>query len=186
MKFIYLCSSYRDYSGQRNHLVRVAFQVRIKPGAYKKGGKTIHDSQIDPKLSDQELEWSTKRRGATILVGLLVKVQGFVSDVSTATLRNVALSEPVLPQDTLGASGVSGPMGERSTQVKFTMESTAAEPYKPVPKPRKSKHPKKHSYDPASVTKPVQSETHSRPLPPRPPSSGRSKDLKHSKACELM
>ena len=175
VKFIYLCSSYRDYSGQRNHRVRVALQVRIKPGAYKTGRKTIH-----------ELEWSTKRRGATILVGLLVKVQGFVSDVSTATLRDVALSEPVLPQDTLGASGVSGPMGERSTQVKFTSESTAAEPYKPVPKPRESKHPKKHSYDPAPVTKPVLSETHSQPLPPRPPSSGRSKDLKHSKACELM
>ena len=61
---------------QEQHL-RVAFQVRIKPGTYDVGPETIGAGRkpIDPRFSNIELEWSTKRRGVTVLTGLLVKME---------------------------------------------------------------------------------------------------------------
>ena len=38
---------------------------------------------IDPLFPNSELEWSTDRRGVVILVGLLVKVEDIVGDVSS-------------------------------------------------------------------------------------------------------
>ena len=38
---------------------------------------------MDPKFSNSELEWSTKRRGVAVLVGLLVKVEGVDQETDT-------------------------------------------------------------------------------------------------------
>ncbi|CAD5115981.1 DgyrCDS4912 [Dimorphilus gyrociliatus] len=55
--------------------VKVAFQVLIKPGTYKIGKETIGTSErIDQRISNDEIEWSTKRRGVIIPYGLLIKV----------------------------------------------------------------------------------------------------------------
>ena len=55
----------------------MAFQVRIKPGCYDVSQQTIGaKTDIDPLFSNSELEWSTKRRHAAMLVGLLVKIEG--------------------------------------------------------------------------------------------------------------
>ena len=53
---------------------------------------------MDPKFSNSELEWSTKRRGVTVLVGLLVKVEGLEEEVDVELLGQVAAAEPSLPQ----------------------------------------------------------------------------------------
>ena len=89
---------YKDPVSAKSYQAKVAFQVRIRPDSYEIGGKTIRASQVDPKFSDRELEWFTKRHGVTILVGLLVKVEGYADEVSTSILRQVAAAELVLPQ----------------------------------------------------------------------------------------
>ena len=44
-------------------------------GRYQVGPQTIAaTSEIDPKFSNQEIEWFTKKRGSIILYGLLVKL----------------------------------------------------------------------------------------------------------------
>ena len=44
-------------------------------GRYQVGPQTIAaTSEIDPKFSNQEIEWFTKERGCIILYGLLVKL----------------------------------------------------------------------------------------------------------------
>ena len=59
---------------------RVALQLRILPGSYNIAPETVltRDQKatvtMDPKIKNEELEWSTKQRGATIPVGLLVKL----------------------------------------------------------------------------------------------------------------
>ena len=54
---------------------KVVFQLYIKPDSYKVGPQTIGATdEIDPKISNQEIEWSTKQRGATVFYGLLVKL----------------------------------------------------------------------------------------------------------------
>ena len=67
---------------------RVAFQVLIRPKSYEVSQQTIGaTSQIDPKFSNQELEWSTKERGAVIVYGLLVKLdelEGTEGDIFAA------------------------------------------------------------------------------------------------------
>ena len=50
-------------------------QLCINPDSYQVGPQTIAaTSEIDPKFSNQEIEWSTKQRGSIILYGLLVKL----------------------------------------------------------------------------------------------------------------
>ena len=68
--------SYEDKARKVKSHVRVAFQVRIKPGSYKIGPQTVglHD-QLDPYFKNEELEWSTRARGAIILTGVLVKLE---------------------------------------------------------------------------------------------------------------
>ena len=53
---------------------------------------------MDPKFSNSESEWSTKRRGVTVLVGLLVKVEGLEDSVQTPALAQVVSMEPSQPQ----------------------------------------------------------------------------------------
>lgn len=54
---------------------KAVLQLCINPDSYQVGPQTISaTSEIDPKFSNQEIEWSTKQRGAIILYGLLVKL----------------------------------------------------------------------------------------------------------------
>ena len=56
---------------------------------------------MDPLFPNTELEWSTKRRGVSILVGLLVKVEGTLKEADIRMLKAVAQREPKIPQGTL-------------------------------------------------------------------------------------
>ena len=54
---------------------KVVLQLYINPDSYQVGPQTIAaTSEIDPKFSNQEIEWSTKQHGSIILYGLLVKL----------------------------------------------------------------------------------------------------------------
>ena len=54
---------------------KVVLQLYINPDSYQVGPQTIAaTSEIDPKFSNQEIEWFTKGRGSIILYGLLVKL----------------------------------------------------------------------------------------------------------------
>ncbi|KAI0243224.1 SPRY domain-containing SOCS box protein 2 [Lamellibrachia satsuma] len=69
-------TKYVDEPTDTTYNSQVAFQVLIAPKSYDVGKETVgatHD--IDPKFSNQELEWSTDERGSTILYGLLVKLE---------------------------------------------------------------------------------------------------------------
>ena len=67
---------FRDPKTKKLLQARIAFQVHVKPGSYKIGPQSIGaNEQIDPKFSNNELEWSTKERGATIISALLIKVE---------------------------------------------------------------------------------------------------------------
>ena len=70
------CYRYEDKETGTTYNSQVAFQVLITPGSYEVGKETVgatHD--IDPRFSNQELEWSTDQRGSTIICGLLVKLE---------------------------------------------------------------------------------------------------------------
>ena len=84
-------------SGEGNYRIRVAFQVSIRPDSYEVGGKTIMASHIDPKIPDNELEWFTKRRCVTVLVGLLVKIEG-LEEVSMPIQQVIANTQTAIPQ----------------------------------------------------------------------------------------
>jgi hypothetical protein len=59
----------------KEYKAQVVMQVLIHPDAYTVGRQTVGaKTQIDPRFSNDEMEWSTKRRGAIILYGLLVRV----------------------------------------------------------------------------------------------------------------
>ncbi|XP_070553381.1 uncharacterized protein [Ptychodera flava] len=69
-------SEFTDKSTNKSHQARVVFQVCINPTSYKVGPQTIGaTSEIDPKFSNQEIEWFTKERGSVIPYGLLVKIE---------------------------------------------------------------------------------------------------------------
>lgn len=54
----------------------MTFQVYVKPGSYKVGSQTIAaNEQIDPRFNNNEVEWTTKERGATVLSALVVKIE---------------------------------------------------------------------------------------------------------------
>ena len=78
----------------------MAFQVRLKPETYYVGSETIGAGRkaIDPRFPNAELEWSTKRRGVTVLVGLLVKVEGMGQEPDLDWSTQVAAATPALPQ----------------------------------------------------------------------------------------
>ena len=72
--------------------------MRVKPGSYDIGPETIGAGQrsVDPRFPNKELEWATKRRGVTFLVGLLVKVEGMGDDLDRCT--RISTVTPTLPQ----------------------------------------------------------------------------------------
>ncbi len=56
-----------------------AFQVRIRPGAYKIGQETVGAARrgktLDNHFSNNELEWYTKENLGIVLHGLLLRVR---------------------------------------------------------------------------------------------------------------
>ncbi|XP_002740437.1 neuralized-like protein 4 [Saccoglossus kowalevskii] len=69
-------TDFKDTLTKKRYKARVVFQVCIRPASYKVGRETIAaEEEIDPKFSNQEIEWFTKERGCVILYGLLVKME---------------------------------------------------------------------------------------------------------------
>ena len=68
--------SFFDPISKKNVSAQVALQVFIRPGSFDVGKTTVErDEPFDVYFSDDELEWSTKERGAVIVTGVLVKIQ---------------------------------------------------------------------------------------------------------------
>ncbi|XP_020912357.1 neuralized-like protein 4 [Exaiptasia diaphana] len=60
---------------KKTYKAKVAFQLWIRPGSYNVGPQTVgSEEEIDPKFSNQEIEWSTVERGAVHFYGLLVRL----------------------------------------------------------------------------------------------------------------
>ena len=76
---MYMFDRFKDTTSKKTRYGQVAFQVRIKPGSYKIGTETVGAAArswtIDPHFPNDKLEWSTKRRGVIIPVGILIKVE---------------------------------------------------------------------------------------------------------------
>jgi len=74
---------YKDPKTRKQQRVRIALQVYVKPGSYMVGSIRHDDAsdltepieQIDAKISNNELEWSTKERGSTAMCALLVCIE---------------------------------------------------------------------------------------------------------------
>lgn len=67
--------SFEDPETKKKLNTKAVLQLCINPSSYQVGPQTIAaTSEIDPKFSNQEIEWSTKERGSIILYGLLVKL----------------------------------------------------------------------------------------------------------------
>ncbi|XP_067171107.1 LOW QUALITY PROTEIN: neuralized-like protein 4 [Apteryx mantelli] len=67
---------FRDPRSQRPHGAQVAFEVCVRPGSFRPGPPSLRPPEgLDPRLSPAELEWVTKEPGATVLCGLLVRVE---------------------------------------------------------------------------------------------------------------
>lgn len=67
--------SFSHPSLHKGYSTKAVLQLCINPDSYQVGPQTIGaTSEIDPKFSNQEIEWSTKERGSIILYGLLVKL----------------------------------------------------------------------------------------------------------------
>lgn len=60
-----------DFNGRN---VRFVFQCRIKPGTYKKRGKSYLTQTISENFSNLEIEWLTDDRKAVVPFGLLIGV----------------------------------------------------------------------------------------------------------------
>ena len=73
--YIFLLFSFLDPVTKKALNAKVVLQLYINPDSYQVGPQTIAaTSEIDPKFSNQEIEWFTKERGSIILYGLLVKL----------------------------------------------------------------------------------------------------------------
>ncbi|PFX18848.1 Neuralized-like protein 4 [Stylophora pistillata] len=67
--------SFTHPSTNKTYSTKAVLQLCINPDSYQVGPQTIGaTAEIDPKFSNQEIEWSTKERGSIILYGLLVKL----------------------------------------------------------------------------------------------------------------
>ncbi|KAL3861342.1 hypothetical protein ACJMK2_007378 [Sinanodonta woodiana] len=65
-----------DPKTKKTYYARVAIQAWVKPGSYKIGPQSIQANEpIDPRFSNNELEWSTKERGSTMIQALLIKIE---------------------------------------------------------------------------------------------------------------
>ena len=95
------CFLFRAELKGKTYQAQVALQLLIKPGTYQVGRHTLdkkpndkkpddktHDQkkpdgqqdrkvtfQIDPRFSNDELEWSTIQRGSTNIYGLLIRLK---------------------------------------------------------------------------------------------------------------
>ncbi|KAM4678136.1 neuralized-like protein 4 isoform 2-T2 [Discoglossus pictus] len=67
---------FRDPRSQRTFGAQVALQVCVRPGSYKMGPPSTGTPDVlDPRIPSAEIEWLTKEKGATVLRGLLVRVE---------------------------------------------------------------------------------------------------------------
>lgn len=67
--------SFEDPKTKQKLSAKAVLQLCINPQSYQVGPQTIGaTSEIDPKFSNQEIEWSTKERGSIIVYALLVKL----------------------------------------------------------------------------------------------------------------
>lgn len=67
---------FTDPLTKKKHKAKVAFQVWIRPNSYTKGKITVKNSgPVDERIPNEEIEWSTKERGAIIVYGLLAKIE---------------------------------------------------------------------------------------------------------------
>ena len=58
---------------------KVVLQLYINPDSYKVGLQTIAAaSEIDPKFSNQEIEWFTKERGSLFLTDCLLNLMKLI------------------------------------------------------------------------------------------------------------
>ncbi|KAK3603483.1 hypothetical protein CHS0354_030324 [Potamilus streckersoni] len=65
-----------DPKTKKTYYARVAIQAWVKPGSYKIGPQSIQANEpIDPRFSNNELEWSTKEHGSTMIQALLIKIE---------------------------------------------------------------------------------------------------------------
>lgn len=69
-------NSYEDPVTEKTLTAKAVIQLLIKPGSYQVGSQTIDaiSAAIDPRFSNQELEWSIMGRDSTLLYGLLIKL----------------------------------------------------------------------------------------------------------------
>ena len=71
---------WKDPHNGKYYKTQVVLQIRIKPDSYRAGEermlppslKEFHD--LDPHMSNDEIEWTTKQRGAAIPTGLLTRL----------------------------------------------------------------------------------------------------------------
>ena len=69
------CLRFQDPVTKKRYEAKVVLQVRIRPDSYRVGPQTIGAAaEIDPKFSNQEIEWFTKERGSIKIYGLLVRM----------------------------------------------------------------------------------------------------------------
>jgi hypothetical protein len=74
-----LCERFENSQTKKTYKAKVALQLWIKPDSYKVGPQTVGATEeIDPKFSNQEIEWSTVERGAVHMYGLLVNLKGAI------------------------------------------------------------------------------------------------------------
>uniref|UniRef100_A0A670Z775 Neuralized-like protein 4 n=1 Tax=Pseudonaja textilis TaxID=8673 RepID=A0A670Z775_PSETE len=67
---------FKDPKSHRQHSAQVALQVCVRPGSYKVCPPTqAAPEPVDPRFSSAEIEWVTKEKGATVLFGLLIRVE---------------------------------------------------------------------------------------------------------------
>ena len=70
-----LFNRFVDWATGENFNAKVVFRLYIKPDSYHVGPQTIGATEeIDLRISNQEIEWSTKQRGAIVFYGLLLKL----------------------------------------------------------------------------------------------------------------
>ena len=89
--------SFQDPLTGKTSKVKVVIQLFIKPGSCQVGPPTVGAvSEIDPNISNQELEWSIIEPDSVLLYGILIKVdkgpdeagyKGFIDKVLKGNLR---------------------------------------------------------------------------------------------------
>ena len=81
----------------------MAFQLRVKPGSYEVIPETVgarrKGVRLDPRFSNEEMEWATDWKGSFLLVGLLVKLENLGKEPSPQ--KHTGMAEVALPQSKL-------------------------------------------------------------------------------------